>query len=218
MKKFSNKFIELENESVIVRNTKHYGQGQFSSGLEYIDRNIFQKWNMKVKNLLILCCGEESIQYKEFLKVEKSTGFTTNIDIFDKQCAILSATKEDYEDGFLTSIRSLVQAEVFESELEQASELLDSGYYAASAVIAGIVLETGLRTLCDRESIENGKLDKMNADLAKKGIYNKLQQKRITALADIRNSAAHGKNDEFSSDDVKRMIVEVELFLATFLV
>jgi len=53
----------------------------------------------------------------------------------------------------------------------------------------------------------------MNADLAKAGIYNKLQQKRITALADIRNSAAHGKPEEFSEDDVKRMIEEIEQFL-----
>lgn len=218
MKKFSNKFVELEEEAIKVQNTKHYRTGQIASGLQDLDQNIFQKWNLKVKNLLILCCGEESIQYKEFIKIEKSKGWTSDVDIFDKQCAILTATKEDYEDGFLTSIRSLVQAEVFESELEQAGELLDNGYYVASAIIAGIVLETGLRELCDRELIEHGKLDKMNADIAKKGVYNKLQQKRITALADIRNSAAHGKNNEFSSNDVRQMIKEVESFLATFLV
>ena len=57
----------------------------------------------------------------------------------------------------------------------------------------------------------------MNADLAKKGIYNKLQQKRITTLADIRNSAAHGKEDEFTHDDVNNMIREVEQFLANYL-
>ena len=49
----------------------------------------------------------------------------------------------------------------------------------------------------------------MNSDLAKAGIYNKLQQKRITALADIRNSAAHGKPEEFSGDDVIMMIRDI---------
>lgn len=53
----------------------------------------------------------------------------------------------------------------------------------------------------------------MNADLAKAGVYNKLQQKRITALADIRNSAAHGKPDEFSENDVTTMIRDIEQFL-----
>ena len=54
----------------------------------------------------------------------------------------------------------------------------------------------------------------MNAALAKAGKYNKLMQKRITALADIRNSAAHGNFNQFTQQDVKNMINEVEQFLA----
>jgi hypothetical protein len=81
-------------------------------------------------------------------------------------------------------------------------------------VIAGVVLETALRQLCDRENIPHGKLDKMNADLAKAGKYNKLMQKRITALADIRNSAAHGNFNQFTQQDVENMMNEVEQFLA----
>ena len=57
----------------------------------------------------------------------------------------------------------------------------------------------------------------MNADLAKVGVYNKLIQKRITALADIRNSAAHGKPEEFSEADVDSMIDEVTRFVAEHL-
>lgn len=128
------------------------------------------------------------------------------------------AAKEDFEGGYLLPIRTLIQAEVFDSELEQANGLLNSGYYTAAAVIAGVVLETALRGLCDKEGIAHGKLDKMNADLAKAGIYNKLMQKRITALADIRNSAAHGKPNEFTAQDVTEMIREISQFLATYLI
>jgi hypothetical protein len=119
---------------------------------------------------------------------------------------------EDYKGGFLTSLKHLIQADVFDSELEQAKELLTNGYKVAAAVI--VVLETTLRDLCTREGLPHSKLDKMNAALAKAGIYNKLQQKRITALADIRNSAAHGKPEEFSDEDVTNMIRDVEQFLA----
>ena len=66
-------------------------------------------------------------------------------------------------------------------------------YKVAAAVVAGVVLETTLRTLCADRKIAVGKLDKMNADLAKDGLYDKLVQKRITMLADIRNKAAHGE-------------------------
>jgi hypothetical protein len=46
--------------------------------------------------------------------------------------------------------------------------------------------------MCTEKGLPIGKRDKMNADLAKGGAYHKFRQKQITALADIRNSAAHG--------------------------
>ena len=65
------------------------------------------------------------------------------------------------------NLKLLVQGDVFDSELEQASELLASQYTVAAAVIAGVVLETSLREMCADNAIQVGKLDKMNADLAR---------------------------------------------------
>ena len=45
------------------------------------------------------------------------------------------------KEGYLNSVRNLVQAEVFESELDQARELLSGGYSSAAAVVAGVVLD-----------------------------------------------------------------------------
>lgn len=141
--------------------------------------------------------------------------YVTNYEVFRSLRAVLLAAKEDYEGGYLNKIRQLVQAEVFDSELEQAEELLNSGYITAAAVIAGVVLETGMREMCVDRGLQVGKLDKMNADLAKAGAYNKLMQKQITALADIRNSAAHGKSDQFAKDDVSSIIRDVQKILAS---
>lgn len=127
--------------------------------------------------------------------------------------AIFIAAKEDYEGGYINSIRNLVQAEVFDSELDQARELLSSGYRLPAAVVAGTVLETTLRQMCSDRNITTGKLDKMNADLVKSGAYNTLMQKKITALADLRNKAAHGRSDEFSPHDVSDMISQVRDFV-----
>ena len=84
-------------------------------------------------------------------------------------------------------------------------------------MIAGVVLETTVRNLCTDQGLDHGKLDRMNADLAKAGVYNTLQQKRITAMAGIRNAAAHGDADKFNAGDVKGMIDDVERFLASTL-
>ena len=112
----------------------------------------------------------------------------------------------------------MIEAEVFDDFLEQATHLLDSGYYQPAAVVAGSVLEDGLRKLCLRHEIPvsaKPKLDTVNANLAKHGVCNKLTQKRVTALADIRNKAAHGEWDEFTKADVEDMLRSTRQFMET---
>jgi hypothetical protein len=43
----------------------------------------------------------------------------------------------------------------------------------------------------------------MNANIGKAGVYDMKVQKRITALAQIRNDAAHGDYDKFNKEDVE---------------
>jgi hypothetical protein len=140
----------------------------------------------------------------------------TNYGILQNLKAVFLAAQEDFDGGHLLSVWSLVQAEVFDSELEQSSELLRAGYNVAAAVVAGVVLETSLRELCSRNSLPPGKLDKMNADLAKAGVYNLLLQKRITAMAQIRNSAAHGDVASFNPGDVDGLIKDVHRFVTDY--
>ena len=80
--------------------------------------------------------------------------YTSNWSRFKRTHAVFAAVKEDFEAGYLISFRTLVQSEVFQTELDQATELLDTGYITPSAVIAGVVLETTLRELCDRNGIK----------------------------------------------------------------
>src|SRR5690606_35514446 len=148
---------------------------------------------------------------------EKEQAFTGSLKKYIELKAVFKATIDDFDGGYLSTYKSIVQAEVFDSELEQAYELLKSGYYVSAAVICGVVLETALRELCDQAGIPHGKMDKMNADLAKAGIYNKIVQKQLTAHASLRNSAAHGNQSEFTKQDVEQMLPAVEQFLAVHL-
>lgn len=215
-KRHIQRFAELQSQLEAIETTKHGERLTYLNDLvvDSVDVELLSEWKVKVKSLLINSCGATSEHYKAFAQAEKPHQMESPYDYFLRLRPIFRAAKEDYEGGYLTSVRSLVQSEVFDSVLEQASELLFSGYPTAAAVIAGVALETALRELCDRNSIDHGKIDQMNNDLAKAGVYNKNQQKRITALAGIRNSAAHGKPDEFNSENVKAMIQEVEQFLA----
>jgi hypothetical protein len=211
------RFEELEAQRATVEATKSYYSDAFTGARkEQIDDNQLLTWKVKVKSLLATVCGEQSQHFKHFEDSEHSP-YSTNLDNFRRMGAVFSAAKEDFEGGYLSSLRTHVQAEVFDSELDQASELLRSGHKTPAAVVAGIVLETTLRELCDRNGLPHGKLDRMNAELAKKGVYTLLVQKRITTLAQIRNDAAHGNPDQFSDADVKSMIGDIQRFVTDYL-
>lgn len=195
------------------------GQYMTTGGDCVVDEYLLLNWIVKAKSLLSKTCGEGSHHFKQFEKAETAnrTIAMTGPKVFTNLKAVFLAAKEDFEGGYLSSVKVLVQAEVFDSELEQARQLFDKTYYSAAAIISGVVLETALRELCDREEINHSNLNKMNADLAKAGVYNKLIQKQITAYADIRNSAAHGKPNEYGREDVSDMIDYVQRFLANHL-
>jgi len=174
-----------------------------------VDTQMAYQWATSVQNLLVRVFGEESEHYKNFsAQVAKHLTFSPT---YHAQ-GILKAAKDDYENEHLFEVRLLIEADLFDDFLEQAEHLLDSGYYQPAAVIAGCVLEDGLRKLCERNSItlpSQPKLDTMNSGLAKAGVISKLVQKRITALADMRNRAAHGQWDQFTKADVVEMIQAV---------
>lgn len=213
-KKLSRRFVELEEQADRVASTHKTYHSEVFGHSDNVDADVFLEWTVKVKNLIVKVGGENSEHYKEFVKAEENS-WGGSLTKFKALKAVFLATKEDFEGGYLSSYKTIVQEEVFDTELEQAYELLNNGYYVAAAVIGGVVLETTLRELCNRESIPHGKIDKMNADLTKAGVYGKIVQKQITALAGIRNSAAHGNNQEFNKSDVEQMLPAIEQFLTT---
>jgi len=165
------------------------------------------QWFTSVQNILVRVFSSESEHYKNFTARGGKRGLTYS-PVFRAQ-GILKAALDDFEGGHLFHVRELVEAELFADFLEQARQLLDAGYFAPAAVVAGSVLEDGLRKLCGKHELavpERPKIDQMNADLAKAGVYTKLVQKRVTAIAGVRNSAAHGHWDEFEEADVEDMV------------
>lgn len=214
----SKRFDELAAEIDQIEAGKVQKHSDFGA-YYHVDDEKFDEWRVKAKSLISRACGEDSEHLQAFVAASRPQPFDSNHAVLRRLRPVILASRSDFQGGHLASVRSLVQAELFDSELDQASELLEQGYKGPAAVVAGVVLETSLRDLCDQQSpaIPHGKLDQMNSALAKAGIYNKLQQKRITAIADIRNSAAHGKWSEFSDTDVVDMIRDVQRFLADHL-
>lgn len=185
-------------------------------GDDRIDFAMSREWSTSAAQLLSGLFGRDSEYYQNFHKAFKYAGyFSDMVGAF----AVLRAAYNDYSKGYLTELRTLVAAEIFDDLLEQAQHLFEQGYYQGAAVLAGGVLEDALRKMCQGAGIAlhtKPKLDTMNAELAKKGSYNTLVQKRVTALADLRNKAAHGNWSEFSKTDVDDMLRQVRNFITDY--
>jgi hypothetical protein len=128
---------------------------------------------------------------------------------------ILKAAKDEINKGWFVTVKGIISAEIFSDFLEMADYLLSEGYKDAAAVMFGSVLEEHLRQLCNKhgipiEIIKNGKKEPkkaatLNDELAGKSVYNKLDQKQVTAWLDLRNKAAHGKYNGYEKEQVELM-------------
>ena len=133
---------------------------------------------------------------------------------------ILRAALEDVEQGNLVTLQEMAAAEVFSDFLEQADYLLENGYVAPAASLAGAVLENGLRSLAERNGIAvkaRDDLSALNSKLAAKSVYNRLRQKQVAIWIDVRNAADHGRFEDFTQEDVADVVKGVRNFLAEML-
>jgi hypothetical protein len=189
---------------------------QYVEPVNTVNQQEAIQWKMSCINILTQVFGSESHYVSEFKHSTHNINSDDNYEYVKNSLAILKAAKDDCENGYIFNTRALIEAEVFDDFLERANELKKKGYYQAAAVITGCVLEDGLRKLCDRNSVTlppKATIEPINVELAKAGVYNKLIQKKVTALADLRNKAAHGEWNEFNEKDVEDMIRDVRRFM-----
>jgi hypothetical protein len=135
---------------------------------------------------------------------------------------IVKSLKNAYESGYFYSLEQLIHAEMFSDFLDMANYLLQENYKDPAAVLIGGVLEGHLRKLCTKNSIpievdgKPRKIDNMNTELVKVGLYNRLEQKNVTAWADLRNKAAHALYNEYTANHVELAIEGIRNFILRF--
>ena len=175
----------------------------------------FTEWATNVQNLLLRTFGSSSVHYQNFCaQYEKFAGYESD---FMNCNAVFVAAWEDYQGGYLFNVRSLAKAEVLSDALAQAKELLQANYKDPACILARVALEATLKDLAGKNEVGVAKLDRMNADLCKAGVYNMAKQKQITAWVDIGNKAAHGEWKDYTEADAKSMVEGVEALVADLL-
>ncbi|HJH30100.1 MAG TPA: hypothetical protein C5S51_10515 [Methanosarcinaceae archaeon] len=140
------------------------------------------------------------------------------IPIFKQQLNIVKAINKRFESS-LFDIIQLVQADLFDSELEAAKELSTKGFLRGAGAVAGVVLEKHLLKVCDNHDVKitlrNPSIANYNNKLRDEGIYEKHSWRKILQLGDLRNLCDHNKNKEPKTENVDELIEGVESIIKT---
>jgi hypothetical protein len=128
---------------------------------------------------------------------------------YRQQLAILKAAKSRFESS-LFEIRQLVQADLFDSEIDAARELSKANFLRPAGVISGVVLEKHLRQVCDDHEIKiikkNPTISDLNELLKGNSVIEIPQWRHISMLSDIRNLCAHNKENDPTVEQVRDLI------------
>jgi len=176
------------------------------------DKVPLHSWLVKVENVLSTVFGSRSAHYIQTKKVlDKNPEHSYEVN---QIVGVLTGALSDLEDGFLVGQEHLIAGVILDSVLEQARYLLKTGFKDPAAILCRVVIEDALQRLCVEENLpSSGKSASLNDALKSQGRYTKPQWRLIQSWLDVGNSAAHGKFSEFTDDDVKQMISDVERFL-----
>jgi hypothetical protein len=157
--------------------------------------------------------GLQVTRYSE-VKVNKSAALPQ----FFQQLNILKSIEKRFE-STLFDIKLLVQADLFDSELESAKALVKHKFFRAAGAMAGVVLEKHLHQVSENHNLKAGKknatINDYNELLKNNSIIETAQWRFIQHLGDIRNLCDHNKEKEPTADNASDLIAGVEKITKT---
>ena len=122
-------------------------------------------------------------------------------------------------DSLLFDIQQLMQADLFDSELDAAKELAGRGFLRAAGAVAGVVLEKHLGQVGENHGIrtrkKNPTIGDFNDLLKDGGVLDVPSWRQIQRLGDIRNLCDHSREREPTKDEVAELISGVEKLTKT---
>ncbi|HYF76082.1 MAG TPA: hypothetical protein VD973_03030 [Symbiobacteriaceae bacterium] len=164
--------------------------------------------------------------YLQGLQVTRTTGLERKkvvgpdaaIPHFRQQLNMLKSANDRFESS-LFDIHQLVQADLFDSELEAARALAKNGYLRAAGALAGVVLEKHLAEVCANHSLRLAKKAPCIADyneaLKAAEVIDIAAWRFVQHLGDIRNLCDHSKSKEPTKEQIDDLLTGVSKIIKT---
>ena len=136
-------------------------------------------------------------------------GPSAAIPQFKQQVAIVKAISNRFESS-LFDIRQLVQADLFDSELEAAKALVKQGFLRGGGAMAGVVMEKHLAQVCENHKVKLPKkaptIADFNEALKKADVVDIPQWRFNQHLGALRNLCDHNKGAEPTKEQVNDLV------------
>ena len=136
------------------------------------------------------------------------------------QVSILRSAEKRFKSS-LFDIKEVLQAELFDSELDAARELCKKGFIRGAGAIAGVVLEKHLAHVCEQHKLKparkNLTIFVLNQLLQDNKTIDIAQSRFIQRLGDLRNLCDHDRETEPTQDHVNDLIEGTDKVIKTVL-
>lgn len=136
------------------------------------------------------------------VKTVAGSQMSIQLNILDSVKAII--------DSSLSDVRGILEAELFDNELDSARHLLQNGYLRASGAMCGVILETHFSNIAKNHNLQITKKDPSINDynelFKQEKIYDTINWRFIQHLGDIRNLCDHKKQREPANDEIEELI------------
>lgn len=130
-------------------------------------------------------------------------------DLFIQQLYIVASLEKCFESS-LFNITELLQADIFDSELDGARELHMNGFYRSAGALCGVILEKHFAGVCASHTIKIKKatpgIGDYNEKLKEDAVIDNKTYLLIQRLGTIRNLCDHNKKQEPTKDDIEDLI------------
>ena len=166
----------------------------------------------------------QNYQIKDYLDAQENPELFTYdffeeknaIPKFQQQLYILKSVQKRFESS-LFDIQQLVQADLFDNELEAAKLLNKNKFMRAAGAMAGVVLERHLSQVLKNHNLTSKKdtISPLNDALKAGRVYDLPTFRKIQHLGDVRNLCDHDSTREPTQDEVEEMINGVDSIIKT---
>lgn len=134
-----------------------------------------------------------------------------------QQVSMLEVCLDKFESKIF-DIQTILQADVFDSEIESARHLSKMGYLRAAGAICGVIIEKHLADVCRNHNIglkkKNPSISDYN-DSLKDIAYDTVEWRRIQRLGDLRNLCDHSKDREPLKEELDELISGTDRVIKT---